>query len=257
MATSNKTAVLIVHGAYFLPESWTPFMVSLTNAGFLTKCPRLPTCGDSRPPTATFPEDVAAVRNAAIELAHAGHPIIVLAHSYGGMVASEAIHPDLYAKPPAGGVVALVYLSAFLVLPGQSLSDLLGKYGFQSKVDLGSNHDGTVYAKNAPDSFYNDIDTPRAQELAAANVTHNVTAFAGKAENSPWKDLLTVYVHCERDMSIFVDLQRSMVKDALELGGAKQLVTKSCDSGHCPFLSVPGQVLKIVEDTATDVLSGK
>ena len=75
-------------------------MNDLSAAGFIPSCPRLPTCGDARPPKATVQDDVTVVRNAAMELLKAGHPIIVLAHSYGGIVASEAICEDLYKSLP-------------------------------------------------------------------------------------------------------------------------------------------------------------
>jgi alpha-beta hydrolase superfamily lysophospholipase len=95
---SSKPAILIVHGAYFLPETWQPFMDRLKASGFEVRCPRLPTCGDKRPPTATLADDVAAVQTAGRELQSAGHPIIVLAHSFGGLVATEAITKDLRAR---------------------------------------------------------------------------------------------------------------------------------------------------------------
>jgi len=261
MPSPKQPAVLIVHGAYFLPESWTPFTDVLSGAGFLVRCPRLPTCGDVRPPKATLQDDVTAVRSVATQLANSGHPIIILAHSYGGIVASEAICEDLYAKQPSspdatrGGVVHLIYLCAFLVQPGDSLGDIQGKYGMQTKVDLGFNEDGTVWAKNAPDSFYNDMETGRAQELAKKNVTSNWSVVSSKVSHAPWEDVPTTYVHCAKDMAILLGLQKSMVKDAVESGGAADLSTVTCDSGHCPFLSMPAEVVGIVEKVWADAQS--
>jgi hypothetical protein len=182
-----------------------------------------------------------------MKLVDDGHPIIVLAHSYGGIVASEAIREDLYAKHASGpGVVHLIYLSAWLVPPGKSLSDMFEKYGWQSKADAAINEDGTVSIKNIPDCFYNDIDPKHAEELAKKNVTHNTATFPHKVSHAPWKDISTTYVLCEKDMAIFFDLQKDMVKDAIE-NGAATLVTDTYDSGHCPFLSMPVEVIGIVE----------
>jgi hypothetical protein len=126
-----------------------------------------------RPPKATLENDVTAVRHVAKQLVDAGHSIVLLAHSYGGIVASEAIREDLYAKQPSGpGVVHLIYLSAWLLLPGYSLSDMFEKYGCQPQADTSINEDGTVSIKNAPDCFYNDIEPSLVQELAKKNVTH-------------------------------------------------------------------------------------
>lgn len=250
MANHKHTAVLIIHGGYFLPAAWDNFGDQLRQAGFVVRCPRLPSCGDKRPPTATMNDDIIAVHGAAQELVDANHSILVLAHSYGGMVAAEAISPDLYATN-GKGAVGLILLSAWLVQPGNTLTDVIGKYGFQCKVDLGDNGDGTFFAKNAPESFYNDVESTEANDLATNNVTHNLFAASGKVSGAPWKDLPTTYIHCAQDMAIMLPLQQSMVQDAVNMGG--KLITKTIDSGHCPFLSQPETLLGIVEEAVTSL----
>jgi hypothetical protein len=108
----------------------------------------------------------------------------VLAHSYGGIVASEAITPEFYGpvkKSESGdsgdggsGVVHMTYLSARLVLKGQSVDDIIQKYGFQSHADVGFSENGTAYVRKSPDSFFNDVE-PRshAEEIAKADVAHH------------------------------------------------------------------------------------
>ncbi|KAJ5825734.1 alpha/beta-hydrolase [Penicillium riverlandense] len=243
MTGAKPTAILIVHGGYFLPPAWDALSNRLRKAGFVVQCPRLPSCGDKRPPTALREHDVAAVRKVAQELIDAGHSILVLAHSYGGMVASEAITKDLYASG-GNGVVSLIYLSAWLLQPGSTLEDVITKYGFQSEVDLGNNGDGTVFAKNAPESFYNDLEPETAEEFARGNVTHNWGAALGPMKGAPWKDLPTTYVHCTQDMAIMHPLQQSMVQDAVNAGG--KLIVETIDAGHCPFLSQPEEIVRIV-----------
>jgi pimeloyl-ACP methyl ester carboxylesterase len=246
MAPENP-AILIIHGGYFLPTAWDAFNDQLTKAGLVVRCPRLPTCGDKQPPTATLEEDVTAVRSAAKDLIDTGHNVIVLAHSYGGIVASEALTSDLYANEATKGIVHIIFLSAWLVQPGDTLEDVIGKYGFQCKVDLGSNGDGTVFAKNAAEAFFNDIDSATAEELAKGNVTHNWPAVSEKVTGAPWKDLPTTYVHCTRDLAIMLPLQKSMVQEAINAGGAPEFVTEIIDSGHCPFLSKPDELISIVK----------
>ncbi|KAL3474543.1 alpha/beta-hydrolase [Aspergillus californicus] len=251
MATPNITAILIIHGAYFLPSGWDSFIAALRrkhkDQDLSVECPRLPSCGDSQPPTATLADDVSAVRVAAEKLIGAGHRVAVLAHSYGGVVASEAITPDLYvgAQPDHDrGIASLILLSAFLVQPGDSLPGILGKYGFQSKMDLGDNGDGSVFTRNALDSFYNDLPRAKGEELAEANVTHNSTAAFGVVTGAPWKVLPTVYVYLTADLAIYLPLQKSMVADAVGAGGKIQVET--LDAGHCPFLSRPDEFLDIL-----------
>lgn len=250
MTSAKPTAILIVHGGYFLPPAWDGLGNRLRNVGFVVQCPRLPSCGDERPPTALREHDVGVVQKVARELIDAGHSILVLAHSYGGMVASEAITQDLYAGS-GNGVVYLLYLSAWLLQPGDSLEDVIAKHGLQSKVDLGNNGDGTVFAKNAPESFYNDLEPKTAEEFAEGNVTHNWSAALGPMAGAPWKDLPTTYVHCSQDMAIMHPLQQSMVQDAVNAGG--KLILETIDAGHCPFLSQPEEIVRIVESSVANI----
>ncbi|KAJ5736093.1 uncharacterized protein N7483_001218 [Penicillium malachiteum] len=145
MAPQSPTAILIIHGAYFLPAAYEAFSNRITEAGLTVRCPRLPSCGDTIPPTALLKHDVNAVQEAAKELIATNHKIIVLAHSYGGSVASEAITSDLYSINGSSGVVSLIYLAAWLLVPGQGLDDVVAKHGMQSKVDLGTHGDGVMF----------------------------------------------------------------------------------------------------------------
>lgn len=253
MSSPSMPAVLIVHGGFVLPDSWTECIECLSKAGFTTRCPRLPTCGDSRPPKATIQDDIDAVRSVARELVDAGYPIIVIAHSWGGLVMSEAIREDLYAKqlsdggPPGAGVVHLIYLSAWLLLPGKSPADAYRGDGYPSKMNVGFNEDGTAWLKNAPEALYNDMEAERATELANKTVTFNWAEVQVKAYGNPWRDIPTTFVHCTQDQAIEPGHQKHLVREAIEIGGAKTIRTETCDSGHSAFAGKPSDVVRIVE----------
>ena len=260
----SKPVILIVHGAYFTPEAWQPFIRTLSEAGFEAHCPRLPTCGDKdnptgtfadcRPARATYDDDVKAVRKKAIEIAVAERSIIVLAHSYGAIVAADAIDGELceHIRPPGtGGITRLLLLNAWLPLKGNSLRNCLELHGFKSDCDIGFNEDGTVTLKNAADAFFNDVrPLIRADELAAATVTHNLSATGHKIKSTPWVKVPTTYIHCRQDKAIFPELQESMVRDTVLTGGANSLRTETLDAGHCPFISMPGEFMDMIEKIA-------
>lgn len=247
MSVASAPAVLFVHGGFHLPETYAPFLKQLSKAEFVVSCPRLPTNGDLRPPKATFQDDVATVRAVAFDLASAGHQIIVLAHSYGGLVASEAIAQDLYAKHGNAGIVRLIYVSAWMIQPGTSLPQLFEKYGHQSKLELDMNEDGMALPKNGPEAFYHDIERARAEELSEKLVTHNFSAISNIITHTPWRVLPTLFVYCTKDVAISLDLQKTMVKDAVE-SGATELTVCTVESSHSPFWSMPAEVVRIVED---------
>lgn len=133
-------------------EAGNLLLDEFSKAGFIVHCPHLPTRGDVRPPTATVQDDVAAVRTEPFDLAGAGYRIIILAHTNGGLVASEAIMEDLYGKHGSAGVIQLIYLSAWIVQPGTSLKQLIEKHGFQFEIELDMNEDGTALLKNGPEA---------------------------------------------------------------------------------------------------------
>ena len=249
--TAKEPVILIVPGAYLPPESWAPFTKALSEAGFEAYCPRLPTVGDVRPPKHTFADDVKAVRKEAIEIATKERNIIVLAHSYGGMVASEALDEGLcaHSRPPfTGGVIKIVLLNAWLPLKGTCLKDILGTHGWKSNCDIAFNEDGTVWIKNAADVFFNDIESPsRVEELVRSTLTHNWTIAEAKISTTPWQDVPTTYIHCKRDRTIWPEVQESMVRDAVLIGGARGLRTETLDAGHMPFLSMPEVLMGLFE----------
>lgn len=82
------------------------------------------------PPKKLFKDDVAIVRDIATSLADDGKEIVVLMHSYGGMVGTDALY-DMSVSSRAeaglkGGVKRLVYMCAFIPQKGQSLAGIFG-----------------------------------------------------------------------------------------------------------------------------------
>lgn len=274
--TTPKPAVLLVHAGFHLPETYAPFLTELSAAGFVVRCPRLPTNGDVKPPKATLHDDVAAVRAEILNLISAGHRIIVISHSYGGLVASEAITEDLYAKKKdgkknpddeakkgreeeeeaGGGVVRLVYLSAWLLQPGTSLPQLFQKHGFQCALELDVDPTTRMaLPKNASEAFYNDLPAADAQALTDKLVTLNFAQTGTVITGAPWRHVPTTFVHCTRDRGMFLDLQEKMVRDAVE-GGGMVMQVRRLDAGHGPFWSMPGAVVRVLEEVWKGYVEG-
>ena len=192
------------------------------------------------------------MRAAAAELISAGYSIIVLSHSWGGLVASEAITENFYAKGGSPGVVRLIYLSAWLIPPGTSLPQLFQKYGFQSGIKWDIDADQMAWVVNAKEAFYHDVDDEgMAEELEGELVTHNFRELSSEGApvitKAPWKDVETSVVVCTRDRGIYLDLQEKMVRDARDNGG-KGFKVFTLESSHGPFWSMPGKVVEIIEE---------
>jgi pimeloyl-ACP methyl ester carboxylesterase len=130
MASLKNPTVLLVHGAWHTPKHFERVRVFLETAGYRTSCGELPTTGQL-PPIGLF-EDAQSIRDELKRLIEDEHRnVFVVAHSYGGVVATQATDAEFSraaraAKGLPGGVLRIVYMCAFLPLLGESVASLFG-----------------------------------------------------------------------------------------------------------------------------------
>ena len=115
----SKPAIVIVPGSWQKPVSWDGFVERMQKAGYEAIHVPLPTVGGTVTPLASLAEDVAAVRAALSSLAEQGKKALVLCHSSGGLVGSNAV-------PESSNVVGLLFLTAFMIPKGHAVLDMLG-----------------------------------------------------------------------------------------------------------------------------------
>lgn len=139
----QKPALVLVHGAWHNPTCFSHLIPHLTSLGYTTiSTPTLPSANGGLPPSSTstsssstnekeedeFPiwkADVSAVRTAVSALVENQElDVVVILHSYGGTPGTEALKglakKERVAKGEKGGVVALVYMAAFVIEEGKS-----------------------------------------------------------------------------------------------------------------------------------------
>ena len=125
----SKPVVLIVTGAWHQPAHYQALVDALEADSYAVAIPQLPSFDAA--PHISMLDDALEIRRTLDKLLAVGWDVIVLAHSYGGLVATEAVtHPYLKSSRTligrSGGVVALIYMTAFLLAPGQTLATALG-----------------------------------------------------------------------------------------------------------------------------------
>ncbi len=130
MSAPKKPTIVIVPGSWQLPLVWDEFRALLARAQYQSYHVNLPSVGGTTLPLTGLAEDVAAVQLAVQGFADCGDEIILLCHSSGGVVGSNAVEGyDIATRRAAGkkgGVIRVVYLSAFMLPAGQSLLGMLG-----------------------------------------------------------------------------------------------------------------------------------
>lgn len=125
----DKPTFVFSLGAWLTPVVFDTLRGRLDTLGYPSECPAHPSIG-AEPPSLTLEDDVASLRRVLTTLADEGKDIVLVAHSYGGVVASTASeglvkHVRAESGKP-GGIVKVVYLAAFALDKGQSLLGMLG-----------------------------------------------------------------------------------------------------------------------------------
>ena len=125
---STKPQIVLTAGAWHTPASFTTLISKLEDAGYTVHTEKLPSVGNSTPPQ-DLSEDIAALQGLVTKAIGDGNDVVVVPHSWSGIVASSGLVG--YGKKQReeagkkGGVVKGAYMCAFLVPEGVSLMDAI------------------------------------------------------------------------------------------------------------------------------------
>ena len=187
-------------------------------------------------------DDIATVKRA-IDLF--GPPVILVGHSYGGFVISNAA----YNNPNVKG---LIYLAAFAPNDGQSLSDLVDS----SKLPNGFlvyDSGGFVYVNPEmfPQLCAQDVDLSQAKIMSSTQKPFNSSILAEKSGPPAWRQLPTWYQISEHDR---------IIPPALQYMFAKQMNANSAislPSSHMSIVSYPNSISQLILNAASLLLNDK
>ncbi len=126
----TKPTIVICPGAWQLATEFSAFTSKLISAGFPTEVITHPSVGSTSNILPGLPEDVITTRTVLTKLVDEGKEVVLLCHSYGGVVGSCAVEGfslnERENEGKEGGVKIVVYLAAFMIPKGKSLFDMLG-----------------------------------------------------------------------------------------------------------------------------------
>jgi pimeloyl-ACP methyl ester carboxylesterase len=226
--------VVFVHGACVKDGSWWWHLTAelLAERGVASQAPALPSCGETDEPTTAqgpgLDEDVAAVRGS---LTASDEPTIVVAHSYGGIVAAEAA-ADIDA------VRHLLLVSSYLPEVGQSLSSFGGK---EPAPFLDIDPEGgtfTVRTEALAETFLQDCDSEIQRQATDKTTRQSLAVLEQPVQAAAWQYVGSTYVVCAADRGTPAERQREFAGRA---GSVVEL-----EAGHHPFLSQPAAVCELV-----------
>ena len=224
---NHSKNIVLVHGAFADGSSWSKVIPLLLARGYKVTA--------VSNPLTTFQEDVAATKRA---IAAQDGPVILVGHSYGGVVITEA------GNDPK--VVGLVYVAAFAPDAGQSILDITK--GFPKPVGLDKvvpQPDGFLLLspEGIETGFAQDLSQEEKALLTAVQPETSGSIFAAQPTQAAWHTKPSWYIVATNDHMIAPEHEVSM---------AKQLnaTTTTLPSSHVVMLSHPKEVAKVIEDAA-------
>jgi pimeloyl-ACP methyl ester carboxylesterase len=230
MPTTPSSAaknVVLVHGGFVDGSGWEAVYRSLRKDGF--------TVSIVQNPTISLADDAKATRRV---VAAQNGPVILVGHSYGGAVITEA------GNDPK--VVGLVYIAAFVPDKGESVSTLIKDPPPGAPVPpILPPQDGYLLLDKAkfPASFAGDVDPERAAFMADAQVPWGVEALSGTISEAAWRSKPSWYLVTTDDRMIPPAAQRFMSKRAgatvVEVAGS-----------HAIYVSQPAAVAGLITKAA-------
>lgn len=129
MATKTSPIFVFVPGAWHTPDTFDTIRGLLADRGFDSEAVANQSVGASDPLTGLH-ADIAFTKGVLQKLSDEGRQIVVVAHSYGGMVGAGAVEGLSFSERSKaglpGGVIQVVWMAAFVTPKGKSVIDMLG-----------------------------------------------------------------------------------------------------------------------------------
>jgi pimeloyl-ACP methyl ester carboxylesterase len=221
----KRPDLLLVHGGWHGAWVFDALVPVLATQGFTVRTVDLPSSGSP----VGLDADVKIVRES---LARHATPTLVVAHSYGGVVISEAC-----AGVP--NVVGLAYLCAFVLDKGESLSMLLQPLPPWIEIDEAA---GTCRVRTPERIFYADVEPAIAAKAVARLRAQSLACLGTPLTAAAWRELPSSYLLCEQDEAIPVPAQEAL--------SARTNVVERLAASHSPFLSRPADVAAFITRAA-------
>jgi pimeloyl-ACP methyl ester carboxylesterase len=226
-ASNGRPTIVLVHGGFVDGSGWQGVFDILHKDGYNVAI--------VQNPTISLAGDVAATRS--VIDAQSG-PVILVGHSYGGVVITEA------GNDPK--VAGLVYIAAFAPDNGESVASIIKNPAPGAPVPpILPPREGFLYLDKAKfaAAFAADVEPNLAAFMAESQVPWGLDALNGTVTEPAWKSKPSWYLVATDDHMIPPDAQRFMSKRA----GAKVVETKG---SHALYVSRPAPVAALIKQAA-------
>ncbi|MFJ2480754.1 alpha/beta hydrolase [Pseudomonas sp. NPDC087598] len=225
---SNKPTIVLVHGFWGGAAHWGKVIVELTRKGYTA-------LHAVEMPLTSLADDAERTRKM---IAQQSGPVLLVGHSYGGAVITEA------GNQP--NVVGLVYIAAFAPDAGESPGGLTQQHLPAAAPNLEPDSDGFLWLKahKFHESFCQDLSAEEALVMAVTQKAPVASTFGDTISNPAWKNKPSWYQISTEDHMIHPDNQRQMSARL----GAKKIIT--LDASHASLASRASEVAAFIDEAA-------
>src|ERR671910_52262 len=226
-----RPTVVLVHGAWADGSGWQGVYNELKDTYNVRVVQN---------PTLSLQGDVAATK---MIIDAQSDPVVLVGHSYGGAVITEA------GNDPK--VAALVYIAAFVPDEGESVETIIGDFPPGSMMPpILPPQDGFLFLEREkmPASFAGDLSADEGAFMADSQVPWGVEALSGTVSEAAWRSKPSWYLVATEDGMIPPPAQRSMAEQA----GS---TVEEAAGSHAIYVSQPAAVAALIEKAASEVSS--
>lgn len=220
------TSIVFVHGLFADGSCWTEVIARLQSKGLNTT--------SVQNPLTTLPDSVASVERV---LTRQDGPTVLVGHSFGGMIVTEAgVHPN---------VSALVYVAARAPDAEEDYQALANTYPTPpaSKGVVFDGDEGRLTEEAFLRDFAGDLPEDKARVLYAVQQPFHKPLLAGKVTRAAWRSKPSFYAVSTQDRTINPDLQRFMAKRMAAR-------TISVPASHLSLISHPENITNLILEAA-------
>jgi pimeloyl-ACP methyl ester carboxylesterase len=225
-------SVLVVPGAWHKPDHFRLLVDELSDIDVHTVT--LTSSGDDPAALRDMHADADVIARAAAAI---DGPVVVVAHSYGGVPTTQAFRR-------AGNVARIIYVAAFQLLAGESLISTNGgslmPWSRRRRQEGVGDH---VEVTTPMTVFYNDVEAVTARGAVGHLGYQSYVSLSQQLTETAWRTIPSTYVICEADNALPVAAQEAMAGRADDVAWLQ--------TSHSPFLSQPAALAGLIRRSLT------
>ncbi|KAE8309980.1 alpha/beta-hydrolase [Aspergillus transmontanensis] len=244
----ERPNIVLVQGSFQTPLVYDDLLTRLRDLGYSVILPPLPSGSDVHHddfPIRTLTDDALAVTKVVEQLVEDGKTVVLVMHSYGGIVGSEAIPESLsyrarQTRGQKGGVIHLFYYTAFLLDKGKSVLETFGespKNDVRVLVSPFDTQTGDFSIRNGASTLYSDLPDAEAKLWESRLIAQSYRVQTTPVTRAAYEYTPSTYLVCDNDQAVPPQFQRTFA------GMAKAQV-ESCNTGHSPMLNQLGMLVQ-------------